>query len=166
MDGRRLKYSEKTLFQCYIVHDRVHMDWPETEKITSAAINLLKYGFAHSPTLAKLRKAVISCVMSVCLSTCPSFLPSPWDNWAPIGRIFMRFDISVYFEKLLGQFHIQRMDQARPTRKLLDWKPMGIRRLGRPRQRWQEDVMEELKKLKVKNSKEIAKDRKNLERLG
>jgi len=58
------------------------------------------------------------------------------------------------------------MDQARPTRKLLDWKPMGIRRLGRPRQRWQEDVMEELKKLKVKNSKEIAKDRKNLERLG
>jgi len=31
---------------------------------------------------------------------------------------------------------IQRMDQARPTRKLLDWKPMGIRPLGRSRQRW------------------------------
>jgi len=42
--------------------------------------------------------------------------------------------------------HIQRMDQARPTRKLLDWKPAGIRPVGRPRQRWQEDVMEELKK--------------------
>jgi hypothetical protein len=27
--------------------------------------------------------------------------------------------------KWLG--HIQRMDQVRPTRKLLDWKPMGIR---------------------------------------
>jgi len=27
--------------------------------------------------------------------------------------------------KWLG--HIQRMDQARPTRKLPDWKPMGIR---------------------------------------
>jgi len=34
--------------------------------------------------------------------------------------------------KWLG--HIQRMDQARPTRKLLDWKPMGNRPLGRPRQ--------------------------------
>jgi hypothetical protein len=56
--------------------------------------------------------------------------------------------------------HIQRMDQARPTRKLLDWKPMGTRPVGRPRKRWQEDVMEDLKKLKVKNWKEAAKDRR------
>jgi hypothetical protein len=61
--------------------------------------------------------------------------------------------------KWLG--HIQRMDQARPTRKLLDWKPMGTRPIGRPRQRWQEDVMEDLKKLKVKNWKETAKDRRS-----
>jgi len=52
------------------------------------------------------------------------------------------------------------MDQARPTRKLLDWKLMGTRPVGRPRQRWQEDVMDDLKKLKVKNWKEIAKDRR------
>jgi hypothetical protein len=32
--------------------------------------------------------------------------------------------------KWLG--HIQRMDQARPTRKLLDWKPMGNRPVGKP----------------------------------
>jgi len=30
--------------------------------------------------------------------------------------------------------HVQRMNQARPTRKLLYWKPMGIRPVGRPRQ--------------------------------
>jgi len=48
--------------------------------------------------------------------------------------------------KWLGD--IQRMDQARPTGKLLDWKSMGTRPVGRPRQRWQEDVMEDLKKLK------------------
>jgi len=52
--------------------------------------------------------------------------------------------------KWLG--HIQRLDQARPTRKLLDWKLMGTKTVGRPRQRWQEDVMEELKKLKIKNT--------------
>jgi hypothetical protein len=52
------------------------------------------------------------------------------------------------------------MDQARPTRKLLDWKPMGTRTVGKRRQRWQEDVMEDLKKLKVKNWKEAAKDRR------
>jgi hypothetical protein len=55
---------------------------------------------------------------------------------------------------------IQRMDQARPARKLLDWKPMGIRPVGRPRERRQENVMEDLKKLKVKNWKEIVKDRR------
>ena len=61
--------------------------------------------------------------------------------------------------KWLG--HIQRMDQARPTRKLLDWKPMGTRPVGKPRQGWQENVMEDLKKkLKVKNWKEAAKDRR------
>jgi hypothetical protein len=27
--------------------------------------------------------------------------------------------------------HVQRMDQARQARKLLDWKPMGIRPVGR-----------------------------------
>jgi hypothetical protein len=60
--------------------------------------------------------------------------------------------------KWLG--HIQRMDQARPTRKLSDWKPMGIRPVGRPRQRWKEDVMEDLKKLIIKIWKETAKDRR------
>jgi len=52
------------------------------------------------------------------------------------------------------------MDQARPTRKILDWKTMGTRPVGRPRQRWQEDFMEDLKNLKVKNWKEAAKDRR------
>jgi len=44
----------------------------------------------------------------------------------------------------------QRMDRARPTGKLLFWRPMGTRPVGRPRRRWQENVMEDLKKLKVK----------------
>jgi len=52
------------------------------------------------------------------------------------------------------------MDQARPTWKLLDWKPMGTRPVGRPGQWWQEDAMEDLKELKVKNWKETAKDRR------
>jgi hypothetical protein len=46
--------------------------------------------------------------------------------------------------KWLG--HIQRNDQAIPARKLYDWKSMGSRPVGRSRQRWQEDVIEDLKK--------------------
>jgi hypothetical protein len=52
------------------------------------------------------------------------------------------------------------MDQARPTRKLLDCKPKGTGPIGKPRQGLQEDVTEDLKKLKVKNWKEAAKDRR------
>jgi hypothetical protein len=38
---------------------------------------------------------------------------------------------------------------------------MGTRRIGRPKQRWQEDVMEDVKKkLILKNWKETAKDRR------
>jgi hypothetical protein len=37
---------------------------------------------------------------------------------------------------------------------------MGTRAVGRPKQGLQEDVMEDLKKLKVKNWKEAAKDRR------
>jgi hypothetical protein len=52
------------------------------------------------------------------------------------------------------------MDHARSTRKLFEWKSMGTTAVGKPRQRRQEDVMKGLKKLKVKNWKETAKDRR------
>ena len=63
------------------------------------------------------------------------------------GADIVRF-IKAQWIKWLG--HIQRMDQARPARKLLDWKPMGTRPVGRPIQRWQEDDVEDLKNLKIK----------------
>jgi len=79
-----------------------------------------------------------------------------------IGKLIEGADIVRFIKaqriKWLG--HIQRMDQARLTGKLLDWKPMGTRPVERPRQRWQEDVMEDLNQLKVKNWKEAAKDRR------
>jgi len=73
------------------------------------------------------------------------------------GADIVRF-IKAQRIKWLG--HIQRMDRAGPTGKLLDWKPMGTRPVGRPRQRWQEYVVEDLKKPKVKNWKEAAKGRR------
>jgi len=48
------------------------------------------------------------------------------------GADIVRF-IKAQIIKWLG--HIQRMDQARPTRKLLDWRPMGTRPVGIQRQR-------------------------------
>jgi hypothetical protein len=73
------------------------------------------------------------------------------------GADIVRF-IKAQRIKWLG--HIQRTDQATSTRKPVDWKPMGTRPVERPRQQWQEDDMEDLKKLEVKNWKETAKDRR------
>jgi len=42
---------------------------------------------------------------------------------------------------------------SKPTRKLLVWKTLGTRLVGRPRQRWQEDIMEDFKKLKIKTGR-------------
>ena len=67
------------------------------------------------------------------------------------GTDIVRF-IKAQRIKWLG--HIQRMDTARPTRKLLDWKPMVTKPVGRPRQRWQKDVMEDLKKTENKKLEE------------
>jgi len=99
------------------------------------------------------------------------FGPVNIDNTIYIWRIRNKMEIDKLIEvadivrfikaqRIKGLGHIQRMNQARPARKLLDWKPMGIRSVGRPRQRWQEDAMEGLKKLKVKNWKKTAKDRR------
>jgi hypothetical protein len=75
------------------------------------------------------------------------------------GADIVRF---IKAQRIIWLGHIQRMDQARPNRKVLDWKRVGNRPIGRPRQRWQEDVVEDLKKLKVKNWTETAKDRRTL----
>jgi len=72
------------------------------------------------------------------------------------GADIVRF-IKAQRIKWLG--HIQRMDRARPTGKLLGWRPMGTRPIGRPRQRWSEDGIEDLKNLNVKNWKETTEDR-------
>ena len=65
-----------------------------------------------------------------------------------IGKLIEGTDIVRFIKAQTIKWlaHIQRMDQAGLTRKLLDWKPMEIRPVGRPRQQWQEDVMEDLKK--------------------
>ena len=90
------------------------------------------------PSLTPITKFVLLCISSSYrLFFVVRFIKAQRNNW-------------------LG--HIRRIDQARPTRKPLDWKPMGIRPVARPRLRWQEDVMGDLKKLTVKNWKETAKD--------
>ena len=57
-------------------------------------------------TFTKLEKVTITFVMSVCLSVCLSILLSSWNKWAPTRWIFLKFNIWVLIETLLGKFKI------------------------------------------------------------
>jgi len=48
----------------------------------------------------------------------------------------------------------------RKRTKAVKFNIVGNKPVGKSRQRWQEDVVEDLKKLRVKNWKEAAKDRR------
>jgi hypothetical protein len=57
--------------------------------------------------------------------------------------------------------HLQRMAGERMVKKVHKWKPMLIRPLERPKNRWEEDTRNDMKKLKIKNWTNCIQDRKN-----
>jgi hypothetical protein len=47
--------------------------------------------------------------------------------------------------------HLQRMPEERMEKRVRKWRPMLTRPLGRPKNRWEDDIMNDIKKLKIKN---------------
>jgi hypothetical protein len=47
--------------------------------------------------------------------------------------------------------------------KKINWKHIAPRHIGRPKLRWEEDVRNDLKAMKVQNWKELAQDRNKWE---
>jgi len=55
--------------------------------------------------------------------------------------------------------HVVRMDQGRTVKKVLESRPEGSRRRGRPRLRWMENVEKDLLELKFKRWRQKAVDK-------
>jgi hypothetical protein len=47
------------------------------------------------------------------------------------------------------------------VKKVYKWKPMLTRRLGRPKTRWEDEIRNDMKKLKIKNWTSCIQDRNN-----
>jgi hypothetical protein len=47
--------------------------------------------------------------------------------------------------------HLHRMPEERMVKKIYKWKPMLTRPLGRPKNRWEDDIRNDMKQLKIKN---------------
>jgi len=57
--------------------------------------------------------------------------------------------------------HLHRMSEERMVKKVCKWKPMLTRPLGRPKNRWEDDIRNDMKKLKIKNWTSCIQDRSN-----
>jgi hypothetical protein len=63
----------------------------------------------------------------------------------------------------LGWFgHVYRMENDRLVKRIYNWKPISTRMHGRPKNRWEDDVMADLRTQKVKNWINCIQDRKKL----
>ena len=52
-----------------------------------------------------------------------------------------------------------RTDTTRTIKKLNEWEPRLTRPVGKPRLRWLDQVVEDLRKMKVRNRREKCEDR-------
>jgi hypothetical protein len=47
--------------------------------------------------------------------------------------------------------HLHRMPEERMVKRVYNWEPMLTRSLGRPKNGWEDDIINDMKKLKIKN---------------
>jgi hypothetical protein len=70
--------------------------------------------------IAKLHKATVNFVTPAC----PSVRPPAWNNSAPTGRIFIKFNIWVFLENLLRKFKFSL--QSDKNNGCFTWRPVYI----------------------------------------
>jgi hypothetical protein len=61
--------------------------------------------------------------------------------------------------------HVIRMDNNRTDKKVLDTKPIGTRKIGRTKLRWEDDVIQDIKTFGVKNWRNLAMEKESWQML-
>ena len=55
--------------------------------------------------------------------------------------------------------HVGRIAKDKIVQMIKKWKPMSERPMGRPKARWEDDVLEYIKSINIGNWKKVAQDR-------
>ena len=55
--------------------------------------------------------------------------------------------------------HVERMAEDNIVQKIKRWKPMSKRPIGRPKTRWEDDVLEDIKSINISKLKKVAQNR-------
>ena len=61
--------------------------------------------------------------------------------------------------------HVIRMPEQRPQRAILSYTPYNTRATGRPRLRWFDGVIADVRKLGIENWMDVTKDKEKLRRI-
>jgi hypothetical protein len=55
--------------------------------------------------------------------------------------------------------HVERMAEDNVVQNIKRWKPMSKRPIGKPKTRWEDDVLEDMKSINIGNWKKLAQNR-------
>ena len=66
----------------------------------------------------------------------------------------------IKYKRLSWLGHVERMTNERVAKTIYKWKPYATRPKGRPRVRWEDDVRNYLRKMRVSNWKQRTQERK------
>jgi len=55
--------------------------------------------------------------------------------------------------------HAERVAENKIVQKIKRWKPMSKRPTGRPKTRWEDDVLEDIKSINIRNWKKVTQNR-------
>jgi hypothetical protein len=55
--------------------------------------------------------------------------------------------------------HVQRMPGSRIVKKIFNWTPLTTRTKGRPKQRWEDNIIQDICHVKIKNWTACVQDR-------
>ena len=73
-------------------------------------------------------------------------------NNEELGKLIKHENIVNYIkvQRLRWFGHIQRMPEARETKKIFRWNPLTTRPRGRPKYRWEDNIIQDLGQMKIK----------------
>jgi hypothetical protein len=65
----------------------------------------------------------------------------------------------IKIQRLIWLGHVERMTDDNNVKKIKRWKPMSKRPIGTPKTRWEDDVLEDIKSMKICDWKNVAQSR-------
>jgi hypothetical protein len=73
----------------------------------------------------------------------------------------MSLTLSNILSELGWAGRVIRVDNIRTVKKVFNTKPIGIRKIGRPKLRWEDDVIQDMKILGMKNWRNVATEKES-----